>query len=451
MTEKGSAAILVLIGETGKDREPVNIIERARTFVQSLWELAGRTGWDWKRCPSCGSMVTVRWGTYKRHPWYLEGRRLVRVQRHKCYGCGRTYSERSPWLVGGSWYAREVHRCAIDHWQHGRTSLRRTAEFVRSWIGKQERYVMWCPLVALPPQEAGCHLGASTVHRWLDRAGCVAQQTVPGQLAGIASSETLGVDGLWARLKGKAQRVVLMTADSVSGLIWPPVIARGEQSEGPWSRLFARAQQAGLDLDGLRAVTSDGAQGVSAYLKRRLAWVHHQRCVWHIWRTLSSDITQAASQAAQGLEGDAATQAREQAKQDLTSHIHHVLDAKTYDQAEQALATLSTLPLADKIAQTLNLHLDRLLLHTLDYCQGLQRVSPEWYWRDFRLRLSRGRNHRSDRRLERAALVWAIYHNFTPAQYRSERKRRYRHPGLSPLEVAGSPLQNLSYLDALGV
>ena len=28
--------------------------------------------------------------------------------------------------------------------------------------------------------------------------------------------------------------------------------------------------------------------------------------------------------------------AREQAKQDLKSHIHNVLDAKTYDQAEQA-------------------------------------------------------------------------------------------------------------------
>lgn len=428
----------------------MNIIDRARTFAQWLWELAGRTAWDWKRCPRCGSMVTVKWGFYKRHPWFLTGRRVVRVQRHMCYGCRGTYSERSALLVRGSWYAREVHRCAVDHWLHGRTSLRRTAEFLRSWIGKQERYGLWQPL-AVAPVQARCHLGASTVHRWLDQAGRVAQQTVPGQLAGIAKTETLGVDGLWARLKGKGKRVVLMAADSVSGLIWPPVLARGEQSEGPWSRLFERAEQAGLDLDRLRAVTSDGAQGLSAYLKRRLSWVHHQRCVWHIWRTLSSDISQAASQAAQGLEGDAATQAREQAKQELKTQIHHVLDAETYDQAEQALLTLSKHPLADKITKALNHHLDRLLLHTVDYCQGLQRVTPEWFWRDFRLRLSRGRNHRSDQRLERAALVWAIYHNFTPAQYRSERKRRYRHPGLSPLDVAGFPPENISYLDALGV
>jgi hypothetical protein len=321
---------------------------------------------------------------------------------------------------------------------------------LRSWLGKQERYLVWRPLAAPPAPEAECHLAASTVHRWLDQAGRVAEQSVSGQLAGLAESETLGVDGLWARLKGKAQRVVLVAVDSVSGLIWPPVVARGEQSEGPWQRLFERAQQAGLDLDRLRAVSSDGAKGVSAYLKHQLPWVHVQRCVWHMWRTLSSDMAQAAAQAAKGLAGEAATQAREQAQQLLKSLIRQVLDAPTYDQAEQALIRLMEQPLAEKIAKTLYEHLDRLLLHTLEYCHDVQRVTPEWCWRDFRLRLSRGRNHRSDQRLERAALVWAIYHNFTPAQWRSERKRRYRHPGLCPLEVAGVSIDHSSYLDALG-
>ena len=99
----------------------------------------------------------------------------------------------------------------------------------------------------------------------------------------------------------------------------------------------------------------------------------------------------------------------------------------------------------------LNEQVDHLLVHLLDYYKGLQRVTPEWYWRDFRLRLSRGCNHRSDQRLERAALVWAIYHNFEPAQWRSERKRHYRHPGQSALKVAGVPPGQVSYLDALGV
>jgi len=92
-----------------------------------------------------------------------------------------------------------------------------------------------------------------------------------------------------------------------------------------------------------------------------------------------------------------------------------------------------------------------LLVYRVAYCRGLQRVSPEWYWRDFRLRLSHGRNHRSETRLERAAVLWALYHNFEPAQWRSERKRHYRHPGQSALQVAGVPPGQVSYLDALGI
>ena len=94
--------------------------------------------------------------------------------------------------------------------------------------------------------------------------------------------------------------------------------------------------------------------------------------------------------------------------------------------------------------------MDSLLLHLKEYNAGLARVAPEWCWRDYRLRLGRGRNQGSER-LERMSLVWAIHRNFTPAQWRSERKRKYRHPGMSPLEVAGHPPDNISYLDALAV
>ena len=87
----------------------------------------------------------------------------------------------------------------------------------------------------------------------------------------------------------------------------------------------------------------------------------------------------------------------------------------------------------------------------LDYNHGLGRASPEWFWRDFRMRLGHGRNHGSDVRLERAALLFVIDHNFEPAQERSERTRHYRHPGLCPLAVAGLPPHGISYLDALSV
>jgi len=433
----------------------MHIVERAERFLQSLNELANRRVWDWRKCPYCGSKNTNRWGYYKRHPWFLDGRREVKVQRHKCKTCGPTYAETSALLKRGSWYAREVQRCAIDHWQHGGTSLRRTAELLRSWLGQQERFVYWRPLQ--PVAEARCHLSASTVQRWLDQAGMKAQASVPGQLQGIAQTTSAGVDGLWAKLCGGGKRVALILTDSVSGLVFPPLIARGEESAQAFRRLFARSEQAGLDLMQLRGVTSDGAQGLTSYMKRSLYWVQHQRCVWHLWRNLKKPLAEAANRAGEGF-GQEEGLGREEAKskaqavrQELSILIHHVIDAVSYAQAEQALAALYQHPFGTEIAHFLNLHFDSILIHSLQYYQGLQRVTPEWYWRDFRLRLSHGRNHRSEQRLERAMLLWAIYHNFTPAQVRHEHKRHYRHPGLSPLAVAGFPHPHTSYLDALEV
>jgi hypothetical protein len=316
-------------------------------------------------------------------------------------------------------------------------------------MGRQERWRLWRPLDDATSEH--CYLAASTVQRWLDAAGQVAQASVPGQLQGIAQSEELGTDGLWARLRGKSKRVVLLLADSITGLLWPPLVARGEESAAPWQRLFERARRAGLDWDRIRGVTSDGAQGVIAFLRQTLVWVQHQRCVWHIWRNLAGDLAQAMAHAAANVASDLADEVRTQVRAELVVLIHGVIDAHSYEQAEVALLALLSHPQGAAIGQFLNQHLDRILVHLVAYYAGLSRVTPEWYWRDFRLRLSRGRNHRSDLRLERAALVWAIYHNFEPAQWRSERKRHYRHPGQSALEVAGAPPGQLSYLDALGV
>jgi hypothetical protein len=170
-------------------------------------------------------------------------------------------------------------------------------------------------------------------------------------------------------------------------------------------------------------VTRDGAQGLSAFLGQTLAWVQHQRCVWHIWRTLAGDLAHAAAQAAAAAVGDVAEARRAQVRGELVAVIHAVGDAASYAQAAAALVTLRSHPQGAAIAQFLTEHLERLLVHLLAYDAGRQRVTPEWYWRDVRLRLSRGRQHGADRRLERAALVWAIYHDFEPAQWRSERKR----------------------------
>ena len=427
----------------------MNIVERGREFAKRLRELAARSGWDWRQCPHCGSRVTIKYGSYTRHPWGFEGRETVRVQRHRCHTCQQTYAETSPWLVRRSWYYRGVHRAAVDHWQHLGTSLRRTAEVLRSWMGHQERWRLWHPLAS--PRGERCKLSASTVHRWLDGAGQRAAESVPGQLKGIGATQELGTDGLWARLKGRVVRVVLMAVDSVSGLIYPPVVAQNEERADVWGALLERAQAAGLDLQKLRGICSDGANGLLSYLRKELAWVEQQRCVWHIWRGLSGDLGRAVSQAVQGLSKEAAETVRTTVRAELVKLIRGVIDAPQAEAAETALQQLLAHPHGRALGQHLSALMDRLLVYQMDYCRGLQRVSPEWYWRDFRLRLSHGRNHGSEQRLERAALLWAVYHNFEPAQWRSEHKRHYRYPGQSALQVAGVPPGHVSYLDALGV
>ena len=187
------------------------------------------------------------------------------------------------------------------------------------------------------------------------------------------------------------------------------------------------------------------------YLRQALPWVHHQRCVWHLWRNLGRRLVRQVSEATAGLVGEAAGRVGKQVRKELVALIRGVLDAQSYEQGEASLAALREHPRGARIWKVLNQQFDAALVHLLDRHRGLTRVTPEWCWRDFRQRLSRGRNHGSDQRLERAALVWAIYHNFTPAQWRSERKRNYRRPGQSSLEVAGSPPGEIGYLDALCV
>src|SRR5262249_43700860 len=160
-----------------------------------------------------------------------------------------------------SWYGREVRRCALDHWQYGGTSVRRTAALLRAWLGHQERWLLWRPLAAPPAEPARCTLGASTVQRWLNAAGGQARQTGVGQWTDGPTAGHLATDGLWARLRGGVTRVVLLLTDSASGVVWPPVVARGEEAAAQWGRLFHRAALAGLAGEELWGVTSDGATG----------------------------------------------------------------------------------------------------------------------------------------------------------------------------------------------
>jgi len=141
----------------------------------------------------------------------------------------------------------------------------------------------------------------------------------------------------------QGRRVVLLVVDSVSGLLYPPLVAAGAESAESWRRLFERARQAGLDLDGVRGITSDGAVGLLDYLRHSLGWVHHQRCVWHVWRHVSKEIAAWPAGAA-GLPTAAAQQVRRQVHRELRSLVRSILDAQSYAQAEAALAPCRRMP-----------------------------------------------------------------------------------------------------------
>ena len=447
----------------------MNIVERGRAFLVGLHDLAERTTWEWRcergppsRCPHCGDTLTCKWGHYQRRPWLLEGRQIVRVQRHRCEPCGRTlqqaqgrlYSEGSALLVRGGWYAREVRRSAIDSCQWLRTSTRRAAELLRSLLGRQERWHHWRPLDPQPAGAERCHLSASTIERWMDQAGVTAAAGVADQLAGVPSSGQVLTDGLWTRLHDGTKRVLLAVVDSVSGVIWPPVVVTTEATAAAWGTLFARAEQAGLVLAELRGLASDGAPGLESYRRQALSWVSHQRCVFHLWRGLTGTLRQAvaaANENAQQLTASARAQVAKRTRRVLVGLVRAVYEAESMLAARLALERLAAEPFGEELARAVAEHLEAALVHLCEYNQGLTRASPEWIWRDFRLRLSHGRNHGTSQRLERAALVWAISWNFEPAQERSERKRTYRHPGQSPLAVAGWPPGEVTYLDALAV
>jgi hypothetical protein len=429
----------------------MHIVARARAFVESLRRLAECRDRDWRHCPVCGSEDVHRHGSYTRNPWTFEGRITRSVQRYECQGCGATYSESFADLAPGRWYTRSVQRYAMDGWLHLGSSLRRVAEWVRSEVGKQERWQLWDPLSRTKAQAERCRLGHSTVGRWLNEAGMRAEGQIKGLYTGIASSGQVGADGLWVRLRGGTVRVLLMLRDSVTGLLWPPVVAAGEEAAAAWEMLFAWASEAGLVLEELRAVVSDGAQGLLSYLRHSLPHIYQQRCIFHTWRNLGGELARQVARATEGLMGEEAGRVRERVHEELTALVHRVLDAVSFEQAEEGLAQLKAHPQGIGLWQVLNNRFIELLTHLMETCREVGRVAPEWIWRDFRLRLSRGRNHGHEQRLGRAGLVFTIYRNFTPTQMRRERSRHYRHPGQSALEVAGMTLEGCSYLDALEV
>jgi len=91
---------------------PIYIPEFVRLGITKVRESQFQTSVD------TGSWLTIKNGSYTRRTWLFTGRQCVRVQRHLCRACAKSYSEQSPLLVRGSWYSRQVRRSAVDRWHN---------------------------------------------------------------------------------------------------------------------------------------------------------------------------------------------------------------------------------------------------------------------------------------------------------------------------------------------
>ena len=131
-----------------------------------------------------------------------------------------------------------------------------------------------------------------------------------------------------------AQRVVLLLADSVSGLLYAAGGRRGRESGGPGSTCLSGPSRrgwtgsaAGRDSDGARGCWPTAPQAGLG---------QHQRCVWHMWRNLGGELT-TSRQPPRPADRRGGRAVRQQARAELGALIHQVIDAQSYEQAEAAL------------------------------------------------------------------------------------------------------------------
>lgn len=138
----------------------MGIIHNARAFVQGLLSprKPGRPG----QCPHCGSTLTKKNGTYERTLRDLGGIRTIRVQRHRCCACGRTFSDDIPEIARHRWYTRRVQRKYLDLYVTIGGSLRRCADWLTAEITGRGR-TLYGTSWPVPPG-GGVHLSRS--RRW---------------------------------------------------------------------------------------------------------------------------------------------------------------------------------------------------------------------------------------------------------------------------------------------
>ena len=171
----------------------MNIIERGRSFVQKVRELARRVGmglatlspmWRDVDAQERGAIGVIRghWRGGRRCAYSVTG--VTRAARSIQRGAG---------VAGaGSWYASgctSLCRGPVGAWAEFVTAGGGVLAFAD---GSARALVAMAGMEEESPGAGDMHLHHSTVQRWLDGAGQKAEKSVAGQMAGIS---ILGADG----------------------------------------------------------------------------------------------------------------------------------------------------------------------------------------------------------------------------------------------------------------
>jgi len=421
----------------------MNIIESARDFVKKLLEPT-----DPRCCPYCHKRMTKKNGFYTVTIRDLGGVRQEKVQRYRCHLCRCTYRPSDPCREARARYTRQVQRKALDLYFHLGASLRHAAESLRSEINPgTERALIWNPFLRLsPPPQTIARLSHTSIWRWEQEAAQrVEKQAQQGRFHRlIRFSGALVADASTVYIRGVATPLHLI-ADAVSrvGLTVRRLRTESEAVIAGQFRL-ALAWWA-LRAEEVRVLVSDGAAYYRYVLDRVLRWAKQQRSLFHLWRNISPHLQAFAEQAA------------DEAMEILMDAIHAVWDALSLQEAQEAFAALlglwSHVPQLQPVIQLIGKTLEEALLHTSQVIDGMGRTSnvAERFFRRYRQRVRRMCCFMSNGGCDAFNLLWLMYINLEPYQLRREQKRHYRHPGLCPLQVAGTDTQAVTWLDAVGI
>ena len=419
----------------------MNMIEQAKDFVNRLLHPN-----DPRRCAHCHKRMTKKNGTRPVTIRDLDGVREERHQNWWCHLCKRSYYVSDPRREKWARYTRRVKRKGLDMYVHLGGSLRGVAQWLRSEANPgTERAKVWDPL---SKRKAGpeAKLNHTSLWRWLQKAGeRVEKKGLGGWYRGlIRFSGALVADGTGVKIRGVSVPLHLI-CDAASRVGMRIARLAEESNVAIRGQFWALLRDWGIKVAEIKVLISDGAQWYRYALDWILRKARQQRSIFHLWRNILPAI--------RSFEAEAGKEMAEQ----FISEVKGVWNADTLASAQQKLVTLkekwkSVVELADALG-LIEKTLAEAMTHTLGIVEGMGRTSnvAERFFRRYKQRVRRMGCFMSLGGCDNFNAVWEVYINLEPYQVRKEIKKRYRYPGLCPLEVGSAQIQGITWLDAVGI